>query len=328
MDRRVWWIAFLTWMALNGLRVTTAAEPGPAGGAAQVTNSVGMKLVLISSGAFLMGNGESAEDAAAAFNKIYGADFVKPGFFKDEYPQHRVRITRPFYLGIYHVTRGQFRRFVDATGYKTDAEKNGKGGQGYDGHALRDAPQYNWRNTGFAQTDEHPVVNVSWNDAIAFCDWLSRKEDKKYRLPTEAEWEYACRAGTTTRYWCGDDPGTLAEVANVADAACKAKFPAWTTIRASDGYTFTSPSGTFPPNAFGLFDMHGNAWQLCWDWYGVEYYAVSPGDDPSGPDSGICRVARGGSWYTVPNACASSARFGLYPVHPTSAVGFRVARTP
>ena len=105
--------------------------------------------------------------------------------------------------------------------------------------------KYSWRNAGFEQTDEHPVVNVSWNDAVAFCKWLSRKEGKTYRLPTEAEWEYACRAGTTTRYYSGDDPETLAKVGNVADATSKAKFPDWKyTIKASDGYVFTSPVGS------------------------------------------------------------------------------------
>ena len=136
--------------------------------------------------------------------------------------------------------------------------------------------KYSWRNTGFEQTDEHPVVNVSWNDAVAFCKWLSKKEGKTYRLPTEAEWEYACRAGTTTRYYSGDDPETLAKVGNVADAALKAKFPDWKyTIKASDGYVFTAPVGKFKPNAFGLYDMHGNAWQWCADWYGEEYYCAS-----------------------------------------------------
>ncbi len=108
------------------------------------------------------------------------------------------------------------------------------------------------------------MVNVSWNDAVAFCKWLSKKEGNTYRLPTEAEWEYACRAGTTTRYYSGDDPETLAKVGNVADATAKAKFPDWKyTIKASDGYVFTSPVGSFQPNAFGLYDMHGNAWQWC-----------------------------------------------------------------
>ena len=128
--------------------------------------------------------------------------------------------------------------------------------------------KYSWRNAGFEQTDEHPVVCMSWNDAVEFCKWLSRKEGKTYRLPTEAEWEYACRAGTTTRYYSGDDPETLAKVGNVADAAAKAKFPEWTwTIKASDGYVFTAPVGRFKPNAFGLYDMHGNAGQWCADWY-------------------------------------------------------------
>ena len=163
---------------------------------------------------------------------------------------------------------------------------------------------------GFEQTDEHPVVNVSWNDAVAFCKWLNRKEGKTYRLPTEAEWEYACRAGTTTRYYSGDDPETLAKVGNVADAALKAKFPDWQyTIKANDGYVFTAPVGKFTPNAFGLYDMHGNAWQWCTDWYGAEYYARSPIDDPTGPDSGAVHVLRGGSWFVRPFFSRSATRY-------------------
>ena len=144
---------------------------------------------------------------------------------------------------------------------------------------------------------------------MAFCQWLSRKEGKTYRLPTEAEWEYACRAGTTTRYYSGDDPETLAKVGNVADATAKAKFPGWQfTIKASDGYVFTSPVGSFRPNAFGLYDMHGNACQWCADWYGEEYYAASPVDDPTGPDSGDVRVLRGGSWVLGPYVTCSAGR--------------------
>ncbi len=330
MDRRVWWIAFLTWMALNGLRVTTAAEPGPAGGAAQVTNSVGMKLVLISSGAFLMGNGESAEDAAAAFNKIYGADFVKPGFFKDEYPQHRVRITRPFYLGACHVTRGQFRKFVEDAEYTTDAEKGGKpGALGWNPETkkLGFNENFSWRSSGFEQTDDHPVIDVSWNDAVAFCKWLSRKEDKTYRLPTEAEWEYACRAGTTTRYFSGDDPQTLAEVGNVADASFKARFPGSRyTLKAKDGFIFTAPVASFKPNAFGLYDMHGNAWQWCSDRYGPKGYTPAAKDDPPGPISGDLRVLRGGSWVDGPIYTRSAKRSGLTPGNRSDFTGFRVAR--
>jgi formylglycine-generating enzyme required for sulfatase activity len=173
------------------------------------------------------------------------------------------------------------------------------------------------------------VVDVSWNDAVAFCQWLSKKESKTYRLPTEAEWEYACRAGTTTRYYSGDDPETLAKAANVTDATAKVKFPDWKyTIKSSDGYVFTAPVGKFKPNAFGLHDMHGNAWQWCADWYGAEYYAASPADDPNGPDSGDGRVLRGGSWYYRPSSTRSASRFGITPVNRGFLMGFRVSRTP
>ena len=175
------------------------------------------------------------------------------------------------------------------------------------------------------------MVNVSWNDAVAFCKWLSRKEGKTYRLPTEAEWEYACRAGTTTRYHNGDDPETLAKVGNVADAAAKAKFPDWKhTIKASDGYVFTAPVGQFQPNAFGLYDMHGNAWQWCSDrdcTLRSRYYAKSPADDPTGPKFGDDRVLWGGSWFNGPVGTRSAKRSGNPPVFRYSGTGFRVARS-
>ena len=205
MFRQVSTIALLVLVALGSLlALATAQESKAAATTKQITNLIGMKLALAPSGEFKMGSRESAEDTAAFFNKTYGGDDLRAGFFKDEHPQHRVRITRPFYLGAYHVTRGQFRQFVADTGYKTDAKKGEKpGAYGWDPDAkeFSSNDKYSWRNAGFEQTDEHPVVNVSWNDAVAFCKWLSRKEGKTYRLPTEAEWEYACRAGTTTRYY-------------------------------------------------------------------------------------------------------------------------------
>jgi formylglycine-generating enzyme required for sulfatase activity len=162
---------------------------------------------------------------------------------------------------------------------------------------------------------------------------LSRKEGKTYRLPTEAEWEYACRAGTTTRYYSGDDPESLAKVGNVADATFKEKFsnaPSKRTIKASDGYVFTSPVGSFQPNAFGLYDMHGNALQWCADRYGQEYYAASPVDDPTGPDSGNYhdRVLRGSSWDDGPLSARSANRSGSEPnFSDYDYVRFRVARS-
>ena len=222
-------IGCIVLFTMAGTAFSETKEP-PKKLAVDLGGGVKMELVLIPAGEFKMGSGESAEATAAFFNKTYGEDLLKADFFKDEHPQHRVRITKPFYLGTYHVTRGQFRQFVADTGYKTDAEKGEKpGAWGWDPDKKEFGfnEKYSWRNAGFEQTDEHPVVNVSWNDAVAFCKWLSRKEGKTYRLPTEAEWEYACRAGTTTRYYSGDDPETLAKVGNVADAAAKAKFPDW-----------------------------------------------------------------------------------------------------
>jgi len=315
-------------LGLRIVRVPAVVATAPK----QITNSIGMKLALIPTGEFKMGSGESAEATAAFFKKTYGEDLLTVESFKDEHPQHRVWISRPFYLGAYHVTRGQFRQFVADKGYKTDAEKGEKPeAWGFDPDTKEAGTKgiYSWRNAGFEQTDEHPVVNVSWNDATAFCKWLSKKEGKTYRLPTEAEWEYACRAGTTTRYSSGDDPETLAIVGNVADATFKAKFPDRKyTIKASDGYVFTAPVGKFKPNAFGLYDMHGNAWQWCADWYGEAYYATSPADDPTGPDSGHLRVLRGGCFGNVPVDARSAKRRWFMADTQFIFLGFRVARTP
>jgi sulfatase modifying factor 1 len=327
----MWTVALAAVMGTGSLTVAIAQEAKEASGETQITNLIRMKLALIPAGEFTMGSRESADDTATFFNKTYGEPVVGPDYFKDEHPQHHVRITRSFYLGVYHVTKGQFRQFVADTGYKTDAEKGEKpGAYGWNPDTKKFGfnEKYSWRNAGFEQTDEHPVVNVSWNDAVAFCKWLSGKEGKTYRLPTEAEWEYACRAGTTTRYSSGDDPETLAKVGIVADATFKAKFPDWKyTMKASDGYVFTAPVGKFKPNAFGLYDVHGNAWQWCSDWHSEEYYAKSPTDDPTGPDFGNFRVLRGGSWGDWPSFSRSAFRFRCMPVGRYLA-GFRVARTP
>jgi formylglycine-generating enzyme len=324
-------IVFLaTLMTLGGITAATARESNEAVDTDQITNTIGMKLTRIPAGEFMMGSRESAEDTVAFFNKTYGAHYVLVGFVKDEHPQHRVRITKPFYLGTYHVTRGQFRRFVNDTGYKTDAETGERQGAfawNPEKKHIEFVRDCTWRNPGFEQTEEHPVVNVSWNDGVAFCKWLSRKEGKPYRLPTEAEWEYACRAGTTTRYYSGDDPETLAKVANVWDAAAKAKFPdARIAIKASDGYVFTAPVGSFRPNAFGLYDMHGNVYQWCSDWSGKGYYTASPVDDPKGPNKGDLRVYRGGSWFGGPNEARSAVRSASSSDAACACNGFRVVR--
>jgi len=177
---------------------------------------------------------------------------------------------------------------------------------------------------GFEQTDLHPVVNVSWNDAVAFAKWLGRKEGKTYRLPTEAEWEYACRAGTTTRYFCGDDAEALAEVGNVADGTAKTKYPWWPAIVAKDGFIYTAPVGQYRPNAWGLHDMHGNVWEWCWDWYGKDFYKASRVDDPAGPLEAASRVVRGGGWVNDPRLCRSAYRPRNSPDYRDSNGGFRL----
>jgi formylglycine-generating enzyme required for sulfatase activity len=290
-----------------------------------------MEMTLIPAGEFMMGSGDSTEATKKLFDQTHGDQGLPAGFWSREHPRHRVRITGAFYIGTYHVTRGQFRRFVEDTGYRTEAEKGEKPGAfGLNaGTGLEDyKKEYCWRHVGFEQTDEHPVVCVTWNDAQAFCAWLSKKESKNYRLPTEAEWEYACRAGTTTRYYCGDDPDTLAQVGNVADATVKAKFPSWNaTIKASDGYVFTAPVGKFKPNVFGLYDMHGNVSGWCADWMSEEYYSRSPVDDPTGPESGTARVVRSGSWGTGQDDNRSAYRIGMAPDDRNDETGFRVVRT-
>lgn len=308
MFRQTYAAAFLALTALGTFSL--AEEPKTTGGTDQITNSIGMKLTLVPSGEFMMGSGESAEATAAFFNKKYGSAVyvLKADYFKDEHPQHRVRITQPFYLGTYQVTRGQFRQFVKDSGYKTDAEKgDNPGAWGWDPGKNQYAfnKNYSWRKVGREQTDEHPVVSVSWNDAAAFCKWLSGKEGKIYQLPSEAQWEYACRAGTKTRYCIGDDPEGL---------------------EPSDGYAFTAPVGKFKPNAFGLYDMHNNAWQWCADWYGANYYGTSPVDDPKGPDVGDNRVLRG-SFQVGPELMRSASRYKLEPRIRTDHAGFRVTRT-
>jgi formylglycine-generating enzyme required for sulfatase activity len=285
--------------------VEKTPPPAPVGLKTQ-TNSIGMKLVLVPAGEFRMGSAKG-----------------EAGRSGDE-KQHLVRIT-PFYLGVTEITVGQFRQFVRDTGYKTEVEKNGRGGHGWSKGDVRQDRRYNWENPGWPQTDEHPAVNVTWKDAEAFCDWLSRKDGATYRLPTEAEWEYACRAGTTTAYSIGDSSEELVKAGNIADATAKATFPDWPCVSSSDGFVFTAPVGRFDANRFGLLDMHGNVWEMCSDWYGE--YSQDSVTDPQGPSSGPYRVFRGGSWYFEASHCRSACRCrGKGPALRLDVVGFRVAR--
>lgn len=278
--------------------------PAPAG---TIKNSLGMTLARIPAGEFRMGMPDTPEDLARAYPRFQGQRIAD---LKDMTP-HTVRITRPFFLGAHEVTIAQFRAFVEDARYRTEPERDGTGGYGIDlktkAWSTKRDKAYSWRNTGFPQGDDHPVVNITWNDAVAFCQWLSKKEGKTYRLPTEAEWEYACRAGTKTRYFFGDDPRDLPRNANTYDASSARVFPEWAAWanEGDDGFPFTAPVGRFRPNAFGLYDMHGNAWEWCSDFYGETYYEHSPVEDPKGPSDGKTHARRGGGWHVWPLYCTS-----------------------
>jgi formylglycine-generating enzyme required for sulfatase activity len=278
-------------------------------------NGVSLKLILIPAGKFLMGSPESEKLAAVKEVVEAGAaaDTAKRLFANEV--QHEVTISKPFYLGLTHVTVDQFAAFVKDSGYKTDAEK----GEGLtlgleikDGKlVLMKVDGCTWRNPSFDQKGDHPVIQVSWNDAQAFCAWLSKKSGKTVVLPTEAQWEYACRAGTKTAYPWGDNPDDGKGWANCADQSLKKKLPNESAIWIvnffgwDDGYVFTSPVGSFKANAFGLYDMIGNARQWCQDRYGdYEKGAVT---DPTG-DTGGSRVLRGGSWHPYFGHCRSAYR--------------------
>ena len=294
----------------------------------EMINSVGMKVVLIPPGEFEMGLVPAEIDRliAEARAKQYDEyDYVTR--LPSQGPRHRVRLTRAFYIADHEVTIGEFRRFVQATQYKTDAEKAGES----DDRSVVAVFGYALDNSKFGQTDMHPVVNVSWNDAMAFCAWLSREEGEHYRLPTEAEWEYACRAGTTSRFGNEDTLEALRGSANIGDASLALEaidiLPDSWMVSWNDGYPFTAPVRSFKPNAFGLYDMLGNVTEICADWFAFDSYKASPRVDPTGPLAGSERVWRGGAWVDGKGKpiCYCAFRSGLAPAAHNALVFARFA---
>jgi formylglycine-generating enzyme required for sulfatase activity len=206
-----------------------------------------------------------------------------------EKPVHEVTLDA-FAIGRYPVTVGEFRRFVEATGYQTEAERQ-DGAYVYDGKKWGQKSDASWRNPYIPQTDNHPVICISWEDAAAYCEWLSEQTGEQYSLPTEAEWEYACRSSSDTAYCFGDDASLLGEYA-------------WYSKNAGNS---THPVGEKKVNHWGLYDMHGNVWEWVRDWY--ERYSEGPRSNPSGPETGSGRVFRGGSW----NVRRRALPFGVSP---------------
>ena len=252
---------------------------------------------------------------------------IDPKNVPDERPPHSVTITREFALGQFAVTRGEFAAFVRDSGYDPPS---GCYVRSANGQWVLDQKR-NWENPGFEQSNQHPVVCVSYDDAQRYVQWLSRKTGKSYRLPTEAEWEYAARAGTTTARFWGDGRDLACDFANVSDftaaAALNLNKDENNIFQCRDGYVYTAPVGSFRPNAFGLYDILGNAWQWTEDCY-QESYIGAP-TDGSAVTSGECkvRVLRGGSWYFAPRYLRSASRGGNPADGRSYFVGFRVGRT-
>jgi formylglycine-generating enzyme required for sulfatase activity len=255
---------------------------------------------------------------------------IQGGGDPDEQLVHEVSVGR-FAMGHYEVKVGEFRRFVNASGYRTEAEKgdgcyvdkNGKGSWEY----VKDA---NWRNPNFSQNDNHPVVCISLHDATVYAEWLSQQTGKEYRLPTEAEWEYAARAGTETARDWGNDPDEACRYANAYDRTSKKEndFP-WTHHNCTDGYAKTAPVGSFKPNAFGLFDMLGNVWE----------WTCSKYEDKYGGEEKLCITSkklakntrlslRGGGWNGEPGWVRSANRYWRSPTDRSDVVGLRLVRFP
>ena len=242
-----------------------------------------------------------------------------------EQPAHRVQIERAIAIGKYEVTRRQFREFVNETKY------NKKGGCKYwTGEMFETAASKSWRNPGYQQDEDHPAVCISWNDTNAYLLWLSKKTKKPYRLPSEAEWEYAARSGMKTRRFWGDSPSKACRYANVFDwkGGALYNFKKMKPHKCSDGYIHTSPVGSFIANSFGLHDTLGNAWEWTEDcWHST--YQGAPSDGTAWVTNGNCkqRVVRGGSWISVARFVRSSNRSKIKTDIRIYRNGFRVAYT-
>lgn len=256
----------------------------------------GMVFVYIAPGTFSMGSPPDEEGREA-----------------DE-PLHQVTLSRGYYMQKTEVTLDQWRAFVKETGYVSTAEKTGS-------MSLKDGEWdvrkgYHWKSPGFPQEGDHPVMCVSWKDTQAFAQWLSEKTQGSFRLPTEAEWEYACRAGTSTRFSWGNEPDCdQANFGNSWTNECGRKEPL-RTVKVS----------SYPPNPWGLHDMHGNAWEWTNDWFAD--YPQGQVTDPTGPEVGERRAVRGGSWWSYSRYCRSAARVRNDPDQAFQTLGFRLVRLP
>ena len=288
-----------------------STEPVNAQASKELTNSIGMKLVLIPKGTFQMGSPPSEEGS------------------QDNERQHEVTLTEDYYLGAFEVTQSQYQKVM------------GNNPSNFQGDKIAERHPQTGRVVKEVDSSSHPVEKVSWEDAVEFCKRLSdlpeeKKASRVYRLPTEAEWEYACRAGSKTAYsfgvssqslgdyaWFGNNSGSKELDSDALWAKMKKNPQEYADTLLSAGCA-THPVRDKKPNAWGLYDMHGNVWEWCSDWYGD--YPKGAVSDPTGPREGSLRVFRGGSWRNEAAFCRSAYRFRYFPsFRDNDGIGFRVA---
>jgi formylglycine-generating enzyme required for sulfatase activity len=305
------WLFIATGMFVALLSVSAAQDRAP--GAVFRDCADCPEMVVIPGGRFVMGTAPGEEDREG----------LSVQYQNRSQPQHGVTVKR-FSAGRFEVTRGQYRVFAEATGRGSD------GCFIWSRDDFEKIPDRDWRNPGYAQDDTHPVVCVSWDDATAYAAWLGQRTGRSYRLLTEAEWEYAARAGTTTARFWGDAGVMSCGFANGADFTTQVHVPGaaeWEIARCDDRYAYTAPVGSYRANSFGLHDMLGNVWewtQDCWN----ESFRGAPADG-SAWAAGDCflRVVRGGSWEDAPLGLRAAYRVGSPTVIRVWIRGFRVART-
>jgi formylglycine-generating enzyme required for sulfatase activity len=297
----------LAFVTLVSARAGLAAEapPGPVGpNEFRDCPDVCPVMVRVPAGTFRMGDDDASRGAA------------------DERPAHPVSV-RAFAVGKFEVTHAEYAAFVAASGYQPlpGCLTDRKGGQGW-GLDM----EASWSDPGYPYGDRQPVVCLNWKEADAYTAWLSKKTGKTYRLLSEAEWEYAYRAGTTTEFFWGDRPEDMCAYANGGDLSMLKHFPRWPPVNCDDGFIDTAPVGSFKPNAFGLYDMAGNAWEWTADCYAP--YAKTPRDGkPYEETNCVNRVLRGGSWgYGVVDHRAAQRNGKLTAYIRGGDLGFRVAR--
>ncbi|MBF0451554.1 MAG: formylglycine-generating enzyme family protein [Candidatus Magnetomorum sp.] len=238
----------------------------------------------------------------------------------DESPVHSVCLDS-FWISKMEITVFQFQRFIKETGYQTQAETEGFS-WGYDGH-WKKRSGYHWKNPGFSQTKQHPVVHVSYQDAMVMARFLSGLQ-RQFSLPTEAQWEFACRANTEQSRFFGDDIQKTCEYANIADQTIQQTYRAWTVHPCNDTFAFTAPVASLKPNGFGLFDTLGNVWEWCLEPYDHQAY-FHPKRSMRVTDDRTPVVIRGGSWYSRPKFVRCANRDYVASIaRRSSDLGFRL----